>query len=149
MLKWGDRYPFVGQVKGSTLLVDPGRFTLIVTSHYPIEQCFSGEAEREAMKGRFQEVERRVPNGPGEIRRMARMLLRSVRPPLIGGAFEILCGNRLVERDALAVFEQKPRGILAFAFPLSADILRHCGVVATSPADTSNVAELDWASAFR
>jgi hypothetical protein len=46
MLKWGDRYPFVGHVKRSTLLVDPGRFTLIVTSHYPIEQCFSGEAER-------------------------------------------------------------------------------------------------------
>jgi hypothetical protein len=32
-------------------------FTLIVTSHYPIEECFSGEAEREAMKGQFQEVE--------------------------------------------------------------------------------------------
>jgi hypothetical protein len=62
MLKWGDRYPFAGQVKGSTLLADPGRFTLIVTSHYPIEQCFSGDLEREAMKGRFQEVEMTVDN---------------------------------------------------------------------------------------
>jgi hypothetical protein len=48
MLKWGDRYPFSGQVKGSTLLVEPGRFTLIVTSHYSIEQCVSGEAEKGA-----------------------------------------------------------------------------------------------------
>jgi hypothetical protein len=62
MLKWGDRYPFAGQVKGSTLLVDPGRFTLIVTSHSSSEQCFSGEAERGAMKGRFQEVEMTVDN---------------------------------------------------------------------------------------
>jgi hypothetical protein len=62
MLKWGDRYPFVGQVKRSTLLVDPGRFTLIVTSHYPIEQCFSEEAERAVIKGRFQEVEMTVDN---------------------------------------------------------------------------------------
>jgi hypothetical protein len=35
---------------------------LIVTSHDPIEQCFSGEAEREAMKGGFQEVEMTVDN---------------------------------------------------------------------------------------
>jgi hypothetical protein len=62
MLKWGDRYPFSGQVKGSTLLVDRGRFTLIVTSHYSIDQGFSGEAERGAMKGRFQEVEMTVDN---------------------------------------------------------------------------------------
>jgi hypothetical protein len=60
--KWGDRYPFSGQIKGSTVLVDPGRFTLIVTSHYRIEQCFSGEVEQEAMKRRFQEVEMTVDN---------------------------------------------------------------------------------------
>jgi hypothetical protein len=47
---------------GSTLFVDPGRFTLIVTSHYPIEQCSSAEAEREAIKGRFQEAEMTVDN---------------------------------------------------------------------------------------
>jgi hypothetical protein len=60
--KWGDRFPFVGQIKGSTLLVDPGRFTLIVTSHYAVDQCFSGAAEREAIKSRFQEVEMTVDN---------------------------------------------------------------------------------------
>jgi hypothetical protein len=41
---------------------DGNGFTLIVTSHYPIEECLSGEAEREAMKGRFQEVEITVDN---------------------------------------------------------------------------------------
>jgi hypothetical protein len=51
MLNCGDRCTFVGQVNASTLLVDSGRFTLIVMSHYPIEQCFSGEAKREAIRG--------------------------------------------------------------------------------------------------
>jgi hypothetical protein len=37
---WGDRYLFLAGVKGSTTLVDPGKFTLIVTSNYSIEQCF-------------------------------------------------------------------------------------------------------------
>jgi hypothetical protein len=38
----GDRYPFLGGVKGSTTLVDPGKFTLIVTSNYSIEQFRAG-----------------------------------------------------------------------------------------------------------
>jgi hypothetical protein len=38
--KSGERYPFVDGVKGSTLLVDPGRFTLIVTSNYTVlDRC--------------------------------------------------------------------------------------------------------------
>jgi hypothetical protein len=82
MLKPGDRLPFVGQVKWSTLLVDPGRFTLIVRAHYPIEQCFSGEAEREAMKGRFQEVEMTVDNSDMLMRsRVNRGILSTQRLP--------------------------------------------------------------------
>jgi hypothetical protein len=59
--KWGDRYPFVGGVKGSTLLVDPGRFTLIVTSNYSIDQCFS-RTSGEAIHARFQEIEMTAEN---------------------------------------------------------------------------------------
>jgi hypothetical protein len=39
---WGDRYPFLGGVKGSTTLVDPGKFTFVITSNYSIERA-SGE----------------------------------------------------------------------------------------------------------
>jgi hypothetical protein len=46
----GDRYPFLGGVKGSTTLVDPGKFTLIMTSNYSIGQCFRREQDRAAMR---------------------------------------------------------------------------------------------------
>jgi hypothetical protein len=64
MLKWGDKDPSGGQAKGSlgTLLVHPGRLTFIVTWHCPIAQCFTGEAEKTAMKERFQELEMTVDN---------------------------------------------------------------------------------------
>jgi hypothetical protein len=53
---WGDGYPFLGGVKGSTTLVDPGTFTLIVRSNYSIEQCFAREQDRAAMRWRFWEM---------------------------------------------------------------------------------------------
>jgi hypothetical protein len=53
---WGDRAPFQAGVKGSTILVDPGKFTLIVTSNYSIEQCFSRPQDRAAMRERFWEI---------------------------------------------------------------------------------------------
>jgi hypothetical protein len=53
---WGDRYPFLGGVKDSTTVVDPGKFTLILTSNYSIEQCFRPEQDRAAMRGRFWEI---------------------------------------------------------------------------------------------
>jgi hypothetical protein len=53
---WGDRDPFTAHVKGSTVVVDPGRFTFIVTSHYSIDQCFREETDRAALKCRFQEI---------------------------------------------------------------------------------------------
>jgi hypothetical protein len=50
---WGDRYPFMGGVKGSTTLVDSHKFTLVITSNYSIEQCFGREQDRDAMREKF------------------------------------------------------------------------------------------------
>jgi hypothetical protein len=77
LAKWGDRYPFVGSVKGSTLLVDPGRFTLIVTSNYSIDQCFRREEDRAAIHARFQEIEMTAENqGDMLQQRLDRSILR-------------------------------------------------------------------------
>lgn len=54
---WGDRYPFEAECKGSHLLVEPGRFFLIITSNYPIERCFENSEDIRAIKRRFKEVE--------------------------------------------------------------------------------------------
>ncbi|KAH0792676.1 replicase [Histomonas meleagridis] len=54
---WGDRYPFQGEVKGSAMTLDPGRWFLIVTSNFSIEQCFPNSEDQEAIKRRFDEVE--------------------------------------------------------------------------------------------
>lgn len=54
---WGDRYPFEGECKGSHILIEPGRFFLIVTSNYPINECFANEQDIEALKRRFDEIE--------------------------------------------------------------------------------------------
>ena len=51
--QWGDRYPIQGEVKGSTIPVIPGAFFLIVTSNYPIEDCFPNPEDVEAFKRRF------------------------------------------------------------------------------------------------
>lgn len=52
---WGDRYPFQGEVKGSSMLIQPGRFNLIITSNYPIDRCFLSTEDKEAIKRRFTE----------------------------------------------------------------------------------------------
>jgi hypothetical protein len=50
---WADRYPFTGETKGSSVIVEPGRLALVVTSNYDIDDCFSNEEDREALKRRF------------------------------------------------------------------------------------------------
>jgi hypothetical protein len=32
---WSDRFPFIGETKGSSLMVDPGGFVLLVASKFP------------------------------------------------------------------------------------------------------------------
>lgn len=53
---WGDRYPFEAECKGSHLMVEPGRFFFIVTSNYPIDQCFETEEDKQAIHRRFREI---------------------------------------------------------------------------------------------
>jgi Ras-related C3 botulinum toxin substrate 1 len=75
--KWGDRYPFVGTVRRSTMLVEPARFTLVVTSHYSIAECFSRPVEQEAMRARFLEVEMTADNRDDVLqRKLDRSILR-------------------------------------------------------------------------
>ena len=54
---WGDRYPFVGECKGSHQMIEPGRFFLIITSNYAIDDCFQTEEDKEAIHRRFRELE--------------------------------------------------------------------------------------------
>lgn len=53
---WGDRYPFEGECKGSHLMVEPRRFFLIITSNFPITECFENEEDQKAIKRRFKEI---------------------------------------------------------------------------------------------
>jgi hypothetical protein len=54
---WADRYPFQGETKGSSSLIQPGRFCLIGTSNFSIEQCFTNGEDVAAIKRRFREIE--------------------------------------------------------------------------------------------
>jgi hypothetical protein len=54
---WADRYVFVGETKGSSMLISPGRFFLIVTANYPPDSCFSRTEDLEAIKRRFAVIE--------------------------------------------------------------------------------------------
>lgn len=54
---WGDRYSFVGECKGSHTFIEPGRFFFIITSNYPIDQCFQNPDDIDAIKRRFEEIE--------------------------------------------------------------------------------------------
>ena len=53
---WGDRYPFIGEVKGGSMQIQPGRFNLIITSNYSMEACFTFADDIEAIKRRFTEI---------------------------------------------------------------------------------------------
>lgn len=53
---WADRYSFTGEIKGSSVPIEPGRFYLCVTSNYSIDQTFGG-VDTVAIKRRFTEVE--------------------------------------------------------------------------------------------
>ena len=52
---WGDRYPFLGEIKGSGRRIRPLR--IVITSNYSIEQIFGSDLELvRALKRRFEEV---------------------------------------------------------------------------------------------
>jgi hypothetical protein len=44
--QWGDSYKFVGRVTVSTVPMDPSRFNLILTSHYPIGHALIAPQKR-------------------------------------------------------------------------------------------------------
>jgi hypothetical protein len=75
---WGDRHPFVAGVKGSAILADPGKLTLIVISNSAIDQCFGGEQERAAMRERFWEIAMTEENREALLQwRLDRSILRT------------------------------------------------------------------------
>lgn len=53
---WGDRYAFIGEVKGGGLSIRPGKF--VVTSQYSIEECCAqvDPQTRQAILRRFVEI---------------------------------------------------------------------------------------------
>lgn len=54
---WSDRYFFMAECKGSSMVVEPGRFFLIITSNFPIEACFENPEDVRAIQRRFTEIE--------------------------------------------------------------------------------------------
>ena len=50
---WGDRYPFLGETKGSSSLIRPKR--ILITSNYSLEDCFQG-VDYTAIKRRFKTI---------------------------------------------------------------------------------------------
>jgi hypothetical protein len=61
---WADRYVFVGETKGSSMLISPGGFFRIVTANYRPENCFGRAEDLEAIKRRFTVREMTVQNSP-------------------------------------------------------------------------------------
>lgn len=53
---WGDRYPFIGETKGSNVLVQPGSYFLIITSNFGIDEVFENQSDRDAIRRRFSEL---------------------------------------------------------------------------------------------
>lgn len=54
---WGDRYSFMAECKGASMVIEPGRFFLIITSNYSIDNCFENPEDIDAIKRRFSEFE--------------------------------------------------------------------------------------------
>ena len=54
---WSDRYFFMAECKGSSMVVEPGRFFLIITSNFPIMACFDNPEDVRAISRRFTEFE--------------------------------------------------------------------------------------------
>jgi hypothetical protein len=59
---WGDRYPFVGEVKNSGAPCEPGRWFLIITSNYPINECVTMDEDVQAIQRRFREIHMTMEN---------------------------------------------------------------------------------------
>lgn len=51
-----DRFSFIAEIKGGAIRVDPGKYIMIVTSNYALDEVFEGE-DLKALKRRFHEVE--------------------------------------------------------------------------------------------
>jgi hypothetical protein len=54
---WADRYCFIGETKGSALLIAPGRYFFIITSNYHPDDCISQEQDKLAIRRRFSIIE--------------------------------------------------------------------------------------------
>lgn len=52
---WADRYTFTAEVKGGTIFIDPGRWFLIVTSNYTIDESFE-TTDADAIRARFSQI---------------------------------------------------------------------------------------------
>jgi hypothetical protein len=61
---WSDRYAFIGETKGSSTMVEPGRFFLVITGNFKIEDCINAPENVEAIKRRFNVIEMTHENKP-------------------------------------------------------------------------------------
>ena len=69
--QWGDRYPFTGEKKGRSLIINPGGYKLIITANQCIKDSFPNidEVNLEAIQRRFTELEIKSQNDLNLIRK--------------------------------------------------------------------------------
>lgn len=61
---WSDRYSFEGELKGGHVVIQPGSYILVITSQYPIDECFTNGEDIMALKRRFHQVEFKFIKNP-------------------------------------------------------------------------------------
>jgi hypothetical protein len=61
---WLDRYVFIGESKGSSLMISPGRFFVMITANFHPKECFTRQQDLEAIMRRMTVMEMTAKNAP-------------------------------------------------------------------------------------
>lgn len=98
---WSDRYPYLGEIKGGSININPGDHFLIITSNYSIEEALPGaEMDIKAIKRRFQEIHIESRNDLYLSTRLDKKVIGLESSPMVGPMrSENTIINELIEVD--------------------------------------------------
>ena len=54
---WADRYYQTQEIKGAKTVINPGKWFIVITANYSMEECIENNIDLQALKRRFSEVE--------------------------------------------------------------------------------------------